>query len=227
MNRPARRPATDLVEVLSEAGAALLLDLDGTLIDSEPMIAAALSDYFASRGWDVSPESLERFRGRPGRESFTTLEGPWSGEDPDAVLAGVTAAVDPVLHPPRPIPGAVAAVTHWHGAGVPIALVTSAVAQWARQALELLGIAQCFSALITAEDVAEGKPSPVPFLRGAEALGSAPENCVVVEDSPAGILAARRAGVGRVVGVTTGLDARELLRLGADSTAADLRELVP
>ncbi|WP_454086336.1 HAD hydrolase-like protein [Georgenia sp. Marseille-Q6866] len=66
-------------ELLRRPGAAVLLDLDGTLVDSEPMQRAAFAAYFASRGWEVSEAVVRQFMGRRGRESFAAIAGPWAG----------------------------------------------------------------------------------------------------------------------------------------------------
>lgn len=98
-------------------------------------------------------------------------------------------------------------------------VVTSGVRPLARARLQAAGIAEP-TALVTADDVTRGKPDPEPYLRGAELLGLDPADCVVLEDAPAGIAAARAAGVGAVVGI--GAHAAE----GApDALVADLRDL--
>jgi len=76
--------------------------------------------------------------------------------------------------------------------------------------------------MITAEDCTHGKPDPEPFRRGAELLGLEPRALVALEDAPAGIASARAAGVGHVVGVTTGHPAHVLVTAGAAETATDL-----
>ena len=212
---------------LSRPGAAVLLDLDGTLVDSEPMQRAAFSAYFASRGWDVPEEVVRQFMGRRGHESFTVIDGPWRGEDPVALTDGVIAHVDPTTNPPVPVPGAADAIRAWRGQGLPVSLVTSAFRDWAELALELLGVADLGVRLVTAEDTPVGKPQPYPFLLGAERLGVAPADCLAAEDSLAGLTSARAAGVGVVVGVTTSLGVAELADAGADAVVADLTEIAP
>ena len=76
--------------------------------------------------------------------------------------------------------------------------------------------------MVTAEDCTRGKPDPEPFRRGAELLGLDPRGLVALEDAPAGIASARAAGVGHVVGVTTGHPAHVLVSAGAAETAIDL-----
>lgn len=212
---------------LRRPGAAVLLDLDGTLVDSEPMQRAAFAAYFASRGWDVPDHVIRRFMGRRGYESFALIDGPWRGEDPVTLTEGVIAHVDPAANPPVPVPGAADAIRGWREQGLPVALVTSAFRDWAELALQLLGVADLGLRLVTAEDTPVGKPEPYPFLLGAERLGVATTACLAAEDSLAGLTSARTAGVGFVVGVTTSLGVDELAAAGADAVVADLTELAP
>jgi sugar-phosphatase len=96
-------------------------------------------------------------------------------------------------------------------------VVTSGLRELAIGRLSAAGLRHP-AAFVAAEDVTHGKPDPEPYLRGAEVLGIDPADCVVFEDAPAGIAAARAAGVGRVVGVG------EASREGApDVVIADLR----
>lgn len=212
---------------LEAPGAGLLLDLDGTLVDSEPMQRAAFRAYFHQRGWDVADDVVHQFMGRRGYESFAAVDGPWRGEDPVALTEAVLALLDPVTHPPQPVPGAGRAILGWRRRGLPVSLVTSAMRPWALEALALLGAADVGVQLVTAEDTPVGKPSAAPFRLGAQRLAVAVEACVAVEDSRAGLAAARAAGVGLVLGVTTSLGQDALSQAGADAVVADLEILVP
>ncbi|PYG00234.1 sugar-phosphatase [Georgenia satyanarayanai] len=214
-------------EFLSRPGAAVLLDLDGTLVDSEPMQRAAFAAYFASRGWDVPETVVRQFMGRRGRESFAAIQGPWAGEDPVALTDAVIALTDPLTHPPVAVPGAAEAIRAWRERGLPVSLVTSAFRTWAEEALELLGVVGLGVRLVTAEDTPVGKPAPAPFLLGAERLGVDPADCLAAEDSVAGLASARAAGVGLAIGVTTSLDADTLTGAGADAVVPDLTALAP
>ncbi|TNC17663.1 HAD family phosphatase [Georgenia sp. 311] len=212
---------------LRRPGAAVLLDLDGTLVDSEPMQRAAFHAYFASRGWDVGHEVVGQFMGRRGHESFGAIDGPWRGEDPRELTAAVLSHLDHEANPPVAVPGAAEAIRGWRAAGLPVSLVTSAFRSWAEEALELLGVADLGVRLVTAEDTPVGKPQPAPFLLGAERLGVDPADCLAAEDSVAGIASARGAGVGFVVGVTTSLGHDVLAQAGADAVVPDLTLLAP
>ena len=206
--------------------AAVLLDLDGTLLDSEPVHRAAYESFFAARGWAVDPGTYAHFVGRRGSDVFATLPGPWAGHDPDALVAEVLGHLAESPATPVPVPGAADLVRSYHSRGVPITLVTSATRAWAEYAVEeLLGVRDCFTALITWEDVAHGKPHPAPYRAACHALHVKPADALAVEDSVAGVTAAVAAGVGRVVAVTTTTDSRLLREAGAHQVIGSLAEL--
>lgn len=203
--------------------AALLLDLDGTLVDSEPIHRAAYRAFFAERGWVVN--DLTPFTGRRAQDVFATMPGPWSDADPQELAAAVVACT-PGDASPEPVPGASELVEAAAARGVPIAVVTSAGPSWARLALnEVLRIGGHVDVVVTAHDVVDGKPDPTGFALACRRLGVDPSDCVAVEDSPAGIAAARAAGVSDVYGLATTHDAPELLRAGAVEVYDDLADL--
>jgi len=207
---------------LALPGAGLLLDLDGTLLDSEPVHQCAYRQYFAGRGWHVPDRVLQKFSGRRGAEAFASLPGPWDGEDPLVLTAGVLDLLRATDLRPAPVAGAARLLAACRQVCLPFAVVTSARRGWLGAALDLLGVDPGGILMVTAEDCSAGKPDPEPYRRGADLLGGAPADLVAVEDAPAGIASARGAGVGRVIGMTTSRPARDLLAAGADDTAPDL-----
>lgn len=212
----------DVAAWLERPGAGLLLDLDGTLVDSEPVHRAAFRKYFAGRGWPVDDQVIREFSGRRAAEVFAVLEGPWSGEDPVALAAGVIGALRATALRPAPVAGAAKLIAACTRTCMPFAVVTSARLWWATIALDRLGFGDQRIRMVTAEDCACGKPDPEPFRRGADLLGLRPGDLVALEDSPAGITSARGAGIGQVVGMTTSHSAHALLAAGAHATAPDL-----
>jgi sugar-phosphatase len=97
--------------------------------------------------------------------------------------------------PLGPLAGAVELVRLIGAAGVPLALVTSASRRYAQQNLDELGIRALFSMVVTAEDVTVGKPDPEGYRAAARGLRVPPAACVVFEDAPAGVAAAKAAGM--------------------------------
>ena len=180
---------------MREPTAALLLDLDGTLVDSEGFHRQVFRNWFATRGWTVTEEVLAGFTGRRADDVLASSPGPWDGEDVQAMLAELLAAMATL-----PRPGLAAGAEELlAGARVPLGLVTSANTDWARTCLgDLL---DAFAVVVTREDVTNGKPHPEPYQLACERLGVAAAACVAVEDAPAGVASARAAGVGLVVAV--------------------------
>ncbi len=207
------------------AVSALLLDLDGTLVDSEPLHRAAYRSYFDSRGWEYDEQTLDRFTGRRADDVFENDPGPWSGESPTELHAAVVSHIDPEQSP-EPVPGVQELVAAAVAAGVPLAVVTSAHLGWVETTVDrLLGIRHHFEVVVSREDVADGKPHPGGYLLACERLGADAHEAVAVEDSPAGVAAAVAAGVGRVYGVTTTWSADALLEAGVTEVVPDLTPL--
>ncbi len=203
---------------------ALLLDLDGTLVDSEPIHREGFAAWYASRGWEYNEEVAATFMGRRADDVFATVDGPWRGLDPQQLLAEAVAAM-PGDRLPDPVPGAREALERASALGVPLALVTSANTAWAEKVLDQLGGLGRFDARVTRDDIDTGKPDPACYRLACELLGVDPAGALACEDAPNGIRAAVGAGVGSVVGITTTFEARDLRAAGAHSTARDLTGL--
>jgi sugar-phosphatase len=208
--------------LLAGPGAGLLLDLDGTLVDSESVHAAAYREYFRGRGWQVEDAVIGKFAGRRAADVFATLAGPWSGEDPVLLTEGVLETLAATTTAYTPVAGAAQLVRACARAGLPVAVVTSAGREWVGTVLDLLGVGDMAMPMVTGQDCTRGKPDPQPFLRGADLLGRRPEDLVAAEDSTAGIACARRAGIGHVLAISTSGSAGGLLAAGAHDTAPDL-----
>ena len=207
---------------LRRPGAGLLLDLDGTLVDSEPVHQDAYRQYFSGRGWDVEDQVIRLFSGRRGAEVFASVDGPWNGEDPVALTEAVVEVLRGTPLRPAPVAGATQLISACGRAGLPVAVVTSAWRAWAIAALDLLGVGDQQVRMITGEDCASGKPDPEPFRRGAELLGLRPGDLMAAEDAPAGVASAAAAGLGYVIGITTTQPAQVLPAAGAHATAPNL-----
>ena len=204
--------------------AALLLDLDGTLVDSEPLHRERYRAWFEQRGWPYDDEVASLFTGRRADDVFRTVDGPWRGEDPEALLAEVI-GLGPMRHLPGPVAGAVDAVAWSSAAGIPLALVTSAGTGWVARVLGPFGGASAFATTVTREDITKGKPDPSCYALACERLGVDPRGAVACEDAPDGVRSAAAAGVGTVVGVTTSFTTQQLSDAGATRTLPDLTTL--
>ncbi len=204
--------------------AALLLDLDGTLVDSEPLHRERYRAWFAQRGWPYDDAVAAQFTGRRADDVFRTLDGPWRGEDPEALLAQII-ALEPLRRLPEPVAGAGEAIGWARAHGIPLALVTSAGSRWAGRALEALGGIGVFDTTVTRDDIATGKPDPACYALACERLGVVAGAAAACEDAPDGVRSAAGAGVGVVVGVTTSFTAQQLAEAGATRTLPDLTTL--
>lgn len=203
---------------------ALLLDLDGTLVDSEPLHQAAYRTFFERRGWEVP--DLTIFTGRRAEDVFVVEPGPWTGLDPAALAQEVMAFVFEG-EKPAPVAGAVALIAAARRHQIPLAVVTSAGPDWVQHAVGgTLDSLHHMEVIVTRDDVAEGKPDPAGYLLACSQLGVEASGAMAVEDSPAGVRAALDAGVGHVVGVGTTHDIGELTAAGAHAVLPDLTDLV-
>lgn len=174
----------------------LLLDMDGTLVNSDAVVERVWHDWAVSKGLDPA----EVLRIAHGRQGHLTMADVFPGRPMEVnlaenadLLARETRELDGVV----PVAGAVAFMAAV--ADVPHALVTSADTGLATARMRAAGV-RMPDVRVTADHVSASKPDPEGFLKGAAELGLPPERCVAFEDSGAGIAAARAAGM-RVVGV--------------------------
>lgn len=201
----------------------VLWDLDGTLIDSAGYHWTAWSETLAAEGRGVTPEVFARLFGKRNDEILSELFGPevtaaWMervSETKEAAYRGLLRA-----HGLAPLPGALAWLARLHRAGWKQAIASSAPQANLDAVLEAIDFAPHLEAAVSADRVGRGKPDPAIFLESARQIGVTPARCVVVEDAPAGIEAARRAGM-RSVGVLSAHHAE----LAADLVVPSLEAL--
>ncbi|MGW2827696.1 HAD-IA family hydrolase [Streptomyces sp. NPDC001286] len=183
---------------------ALLLDMDGTLVNSDAVVERIWRRWAERHGLDAD-EVMKVVHGRQGHASMAVLlpDRPMEQNHADnaRMLAEETADTDGVVE----VPGAAEFLASLNG--LPHALVTSADVPLSTARMAAAGL-PLPRVRITAESVGASKPDPEGFLKGAAELGIAPADCVVFEDSAAGIAAGRAAGM-RVVGVGPRADFHE------------------
>jgi sugar-phosphatase len=187
---------------------ALLFDMDGVLIDSTPTVARVWRRFALEHGLDPE-EVVRRAHGRPSiatvRDYFPTSDYEQMGrelerqeiEDLDGVVA-LPGSLDLL----RNLPAA-----RW-------TVVTSATGALAEVRLRTAGL-PIPHRIVTADDIANGKPHPEPYLKAAAILGLPASECVVVEDVPAGIRSGQTAGA-KVIAFPTTVPRSELISAGAD-----------
>lgn len=179
--------------------AAVLFDMDGTLVDSEKLWTIALDDYAAHRGGALSEATRESMVGSNMTRSMVLLLadlGLPTTEDEIRRAADWVAARTAELFGQGLTwrPGAQEALRTVAGLGLPSALVTSTIRSLTEIALETIG-RDAFDVTVCGDEVdGRNKPDPEPYLRATRLLGVHPADCVAIEDSPTGVAAAEAAG---------------------------------
>jgi HAD superfamily hydrolase (TIGR01509 family) len=184
-------------ELPPRAFTALIFDCDGTLADSMPLHFEAWKQAFGAYGapFDFSWELFLRRAGKTLEVTVEELNLEFSAAlDPTAVAAHQRATYRAFLPQIGPVPKVVEFARERAGR-LPMAVASGSDRVTVESTLELLGIRELFSVVVTAEEVVRGKPAPDLFLLAAERLGVPPSECLVFEDSPLGIVAAERAGM--------------------------------
>jgi HAD superfamily hydrolase (TIGR01509 family) len=218
----------------------LIFDCDGVLVDSELIALEILANMLTELGWKITPaECRERFMGRSTRDVLAEAEErlgrPIPLEFSDAVQAQLFARLRRELQPVRDIRDIVTALPY------PVCVASSSPPERVALSLEVTDLASLFAdRVFSAAEVRHGKPAPDLFLHVAARMGVPPEHAIVIEDSAAGVVAARHAGMGVIgfagashadpalAGLLTEAGAHEVLTRMTDLPAAieRLRALV-
>ncbi|MGC0422101.1 HAD family hydrolase [Embleya sp. AB8] len=175
--------------------AAVLFDMDGTLVDTEQLWWDAVADVAGRVGYTLGETDAADVVGHAIGHTATYLhtvvaEAPCVHELTDALDAAFMARVEGRI---EPLPGVVALLDGLAAAGVPLAIVSASPRRVVDLVRDALGSAR-FAVTVAAEDVARTKPDPAPYLAAATALGVEPSACVAVEDTIVGITSAEAAG---------------------------------
>jgi sugar-phosphatase len=200
--------------------AALLFDLDGVLINSTPAVARVWSRWAVEHGFNPQ-EVVARAHGRP---SLTTVREYLPNANHEAENREVERREIADLEGVIPLPGALDLLAslpqnRW-------TIVTSCTRALAEVRIRAAGL-PLPRKMITSNDIQHGKPHPEPYQKGAAILGFPPQDCVVVEDVPAGVRAGKSASA-RVIAFTTTLQRIALQEAGADwilNSCAEIRLL--
>ena len=200
--------------------AALLFDLDGVLINSTPAVARVWRGWAVEHGFNPD-EVIARAHGRP---SLSTVREYLPHADHAAENREVERREIADLEGVFPLPGGLELLAslppdRW-------TIVTSCTRPLAEVRIRAAGL-PLPRKFITSTDITQGKPHPEPYLKGASLLGFSPQDCIVVEDVPAGVRAGKVAGA-KVIAFTTTLQEAVLREAGADwilNNCADIRLL--
>ena len=198
---------------------ALLLDFNGTISEDEPLLCRIFQELFAEAG---RPVTEEEYYAQLAGLSDAEIIRLWLGRDDEELLGQKTARYRQLADGSTVSEEARAAVREAAGR-VRLAVVSGSSRLEIEPVLEAAGVRPCFDVLVSVEDVRRGKPDPEGYLRGLDLLAVEPGDAAAVEDSQAGVAAAKAAGL-YCAAVTTSFDAERLIEadLVADRFDRDL-----
>ncbi len=199
---------------------AVIFDLDGVIVDSEPLHQAAFRLLFKELG--VIPDGINDWRqfiGRSDRDGLLEmLDGRDTGLSVERMLERKGELFLDLLRTEEPLFPEIPALVTELSARYRLAVASGSLRTAIQGALELRQLRRFFPVAVSVQDVTHGKPAPDLFLRAADLLGIAPAACVVLEDSAPGVAAGKAAGM-RVVAITNTTAADQLAE--ADAVVTD------
>jgi HAD superfamily hydrolase (TIGR01509 family) len=177
---------------------AIIFDMDGVLVDSEPLFLRAINRVVANEGArPISEEENEEFL------IGTTVEETWRQlkelrhlpRPTDAYVQRYDTVVRQVLREElAPQPGVTRLLEECVRRGLPKAVASSSLRSWVNLKLEAIQLQKAFDVVLGGDDVANGKPAPDIYRLAAQCLGLSPQKCIAIEDSPIGIASAVGSG---------------------------------
>ncbi|MXR67899.1 hexitol phosphatase HxpB [Shewanella sp. JBTF-M18] len=182
--------------------AAVIFDMDGVLIDSEPSWQAAEYKVLSQLGLPISLSDTQQTTGLRIDQvvDYWYKRHPWEGYDNAATAEAIVQQVaDEIIRSGEAMPGVKQALEACKQRGLKIGLATSSPTLLIDAVMQKLAIADKFDAIESAETLALGKPHPEVYLNCAKALDVAPSHCLAIEDSFNGLIAARAANMHTVV----------------------------
>ena len=206
-----------------KAPKALIFDMDGVLVDSEPLHKRAKQMAFQEAGIHFPEQTYDSYKGRPDTTMFHEVLAGRSVDEIAELLHRKHQHFEKMEHELQPIPGA-AEFVKWAAAKYRLALATSATPRNRAAALQTLGIADSFQSLVDTARFARPKPDPEIFQVAMRDLKLGPADCWIIEDSLPGVRAGIAAGC-ITVGITTTFDAESLSAAGANLIVKSFQEL--
>lgn len=173
--------------------AAVVLDFDGVIVDTESHLFHTWRREFARRGARLDPADYRRVMGRP--DAGPLLAAAACRTAPKAVLRAVLKRHRLGCDRLGPMPGVTSLLATAAEAGVPVAVASGSPSRWVRHHLSRLGLTTAFAAVVCRDEVAAGKPAPDAYLAALERIGARGRAALAVEDAPAGCAAAVAAGL--------------------------------
>ncbi|MDO3408265.1 HAD family phosphatase [Saccharibacillus sp. CPCC 101409] len=205
---------------------AFIFDMDGVIIDSEPLhfdVDRHTMDYF---GHPITQEKLEEYVGMTNPELWASIREEYGmAQTVEEIIEYQLTYKMEVLRAfeTEPIDGIRELIAELKKGGIPRAIASSSPPVFIEAVLEKFGLREEFAQVVSSEQVPKGKPAPDVYLRAAELLGADPANCVVLEDARHGIAAAKAAGMHCIGFVNPNSGNQDLSR--ADLIVASVRDI--
>lgn len=205
----------------------IIFDMDGVIVDSEPVIMKAALDALRAGGIKAFKEDFIPYIGA-GEEHFIIepCKRADKVESTEKIMNDMFVNFEKNIKEMRVFPSAKPLIEKLKDLGYTLSLVSSAAE---RKLMASLRAAQVdpsvFSVILSGNDVTEKKPSPAPYLLAAEKLGADPADCLVIEDAVSGVKSAKAAGM-QCAAVTTSFSGEQLKAAGADYVTEDIIDIL-
>ena len=205
---------------------AVIFDMDGVIIDSNPLITSGWTSFFLRHGINITNDQLKNYvYGRTARDTLSLI---FEREiDENSLAAYISEVADQVrelyVSEGKIIPGLPSLIDDLKSNLIPLGLATSGSPEDVKVVLGIANLVADFSIILDSSTTHQPKPNPEVYLRAAKLLNTVPGNCCVFEDSFPGIAAAKAAGM-KVIGVTSTYSKAELKDL-VDHTVSDFTEI--
>jgi HAD superfamily hydrolase (TIGR01509 family) len=204
---------------------AVIFDMDGVVVDSEPVHERALMVTAEHLGRTMSITEAKSFKGSTEKLAAELMRD----------FTGTSVGIEEIIHKRLStvhelfgqvtlMDGVIEFIATCRKHGWVLALATSAQRDMQELVFATFGLAPYFAAVVTGSDVARSKPDPEPYLKAAAKLGLEPSACLVIEDAKLGVVSGKAAGC-QVIGITTSFPKEQLLEAGADLVAATFPEI--
>jgi beta-phosphoglucomutase-like phosphatase (HAD superfamily) len=179
---------------------AVIFDMDGVLIDSEPFHLVVNEKIFADLGINLGEEEYHSFIGTTHKDMWSMIKKRYNLPQPvpELVNMQVSGNINYIKNEeiePIKIKGVAGLLSEIARESIKIGIASSSPTKVIKLVINKLRISDYFSAIIGGEEIKRGKPSPDIFLKAAKRLKETPSNCLVIEDSKNGVLAAKAAGM--------------------------------
>ncbi len=203
---------------------AVIFDMDGVISDTVGLHIKTESEFFRKLGIKLSRAEILGYNGVSDNEYFSAIFKKFGKKESvenairykwDMTMARVKGRL-------KPIPGAVEFAGKLKSSGLKLGVASASRKDFIELVVSELGMSECFDALTSSDEVSAGKPDPAVFLLTAKKLGVKPWECLVIEDGPKGVQAAKSGGM-KCVAITTTHARKELL--GADMVVDSFGEL--